>query len=425
MMMSCVDGSNFQCSGNSLIRTENGVALTRSGVQVYGKSTSDLATPIVVKTSASGFTLDSGGLAEIRLGKDSTGAVILPALVLTNLGLSWDGRTERPPIIETLRTTPGRVQPNASGALTFSALPDSSDLGFYNFATLGVNATQANYANNIYFPRSGNPSRCGPDMSSCPQTETSGVRNTPGDWRSGGGTPDWAGGARLHEDGDIHAGNGIPGTDGSVTILPGGNGIGVPFPGSKGYREFSNWAMQYANLTSWVTQDTVLIEEWSALGNEHNKNRRGIVTFGAVTDPATVPTNGTATYTGFVHGWYGRGTLDEPPVYRGAATVTVDFATRLVTIRVQNTATFDSAGATVPATFSASTRMGAAASINANYLTGTVDNGTASGGISGRLFGPVVTSGTSGAGPAEIGGAFRMANGSGVAIVGGFIARKQ
>jgi hypothetical protein len=425
MTMNCVDGANFQCSGGSIIRTDNGVAFTSSGVQVYGKSTNDLATPIVVKTSASGFTLDSGGVAEVRLGKDGTGAVTTPALLLSNFGLSWDGKKERPTIIETLRTTQARVQLNASGALSFGVLPDPSDLVFYNFATAGVNGTQGNYANNSYFPRTGNPPRCPPDITPCVNAESTGWENRLGGWRTSGTTPDWFAGGRLHEDGDVHAGNGVPGAGGVVTILPGGTGVGVPFPGSKGYRHFSNWGFQYANLSAWASQDTVLIDEWANLGNEHNKNRRGIVSFGAASDPATVPTTGTATYSGIAYGWYGRGAQEEPPVYFGNVAVTVNFATRQVGVTVSGTATYDAVATPVPAAFTATAGMGAAGSNVTNYLTGTVTSGTLSGGVGGRYFGPVVSTGTSGAGPAEIGGAFRMSNASGVAIIGGFIARKQ
>lgn len=420
MTMSCVDGAGFQCSGNSIIRTENDVALTSSGVQVSGKSTSDLAVPIVVKTSASGLTLDSGGLAEIRIAKDAAGAVTTPAVLLSNLGLTWDGKIERPQIVETFRTTPNHVQLNANGALTIGALPDSSDLGFYDFGTKGPAGTQANYANNSYFPRVGHPPRCPIDLNPCPTVESSGLQNTQGDWRTGGGIPDWASVARLHEDGDVHAGTGPNGT-----MLEGGTGTGVPFPGSKGYRHFANWGLQYANLSTWASQDTVLIEEWAKQGNEHNKNRRGIVSFGDVTNPSAVPTTGKATYSGIAYGWYGRGALEEPPVFRGTATVTVDFATRQVEVTVQNTATFDTAATAVPATFTTMTGMGAAGSNVANYLTGKISNGAWNGGISGRYFGPVVATGTSGTGPAEIGGAFRMAGAGGAAIIGGFVARKQ
>lgn len=426
MTMSCVDGPGYQCSGGTAIRTENGITLTSSGVQAYGRSTSDLATPIVIKTSAFGLAPASGGLAEIRIAKDGSGNVTDQALLLKDLGLTWDGRTERPLIIETFRPTAGRVALDASGALIFGGLPASSDLGFYDYATKGAaNATQGNYANNRYFPRSGNPSRCEADVVPCPTMETTGVRNNLGDWRSGGTTPDWTGASRLHEDGDVHAGDGLPGPNGTFNPLPGGNGPGVPFPGSKGYRSFANWGMQYANLASWETQDTVVIEEWAMMGNEHNKNRRGIVAFGDVTTPSAVPTTGTATYSGFSYGWYSRNGAEDPSVFRGAATMTVNFATRQVTVNVQNATTYDSAGTPVPVSFTTTTTMGAANANASNYLTGTIDNGTLRGGVSGRYFGPVATAG-GGAGPAELGGAFTLSNTtSGAIAVGGFLARKQ
>lgn len=424
MSMNCIDGAGFQCSGGSIIRSDNGVALTSSGVQVYGKSTSDLATPNTNKTSASGLTLDSGGVAEIRVSKNAAGAVTTPAMLLGGFGLSWDGTTERPQIVETFRTTLAHVALGSNGALTFGALPDSTDLTFYNFATLGVRATQANYANNSYFPRpASNPPRCPPDVTPCPTVESTGVQNMAGDWRTGGSAPDEASAVRLHEDGDIHAGNAAPGS--ATAWLPGGTGIGVPFPGSKGYRQFTNWGYQYANLASWTSQDTVLIEEWASRGDEHNKNRRGFVSYGNVTDPATVPTTGTATYSGIVYGWYGRGALEEPPLFRGAATVTVNFATRQAVITVANTSTYDAAGTAVPATFTTASGMGAAGSNVASYATGAITSGALTGGVSARYYGPVVSTGTSGPGPAEIGGAFRMSNASGVAIIGGFIGRKQ
>jgi hypothetical protein len=418
--MSCPDGANYQCSGDSLIRSENGIALTSSGVQAYGKSTSDLATPIAVRTAAFGFAPASGGLAEIRVAKDANATVSSPILLLSNLGLSWDGKTERPLIVETFSTTQGRTVLNANRAAGSVALPASSDLNFYNFGTLGQAGTQANYANNRYFPRTA-PSRCGTGVTTCPTTESTGLNFTAGDWRTGGSGPDIASTTRFHEDGDVHAGDGPNGT-----ILPGGDGIGVPFPGSKGYRGLDNWSLQYTNLGAWVTQDTVLIEEWANLGNEHNKNRRGIVAYGAVTDPTTIPTSGSATYSGIAYGWYApNGTVD-PSVFSGAATITVNFATRQVTVAVQNAATYDAAGTPVPVSFTTTTGMGAAGSNVANYLTGTVNTGTLAGGIGGRWFGPVVSAGTGNAGPAEVGGSFQLANAtSGQMVVGGFLARKK
>ncbi|WP_136419013.1 transferrin-binding protein-like solute binding protein [Herbaspirillum sp. ST 5-3] len=426
MTMSCVEGANTQCSGRSIIRTENGVTLTSSGVQAYGKSTNDLATPIVDATAAWGLAPASGGLAEVRVFKASDGLVSNPVLLLSNLGISWDGKVERPIIVETFRTTQGRVQIDSSGMISSGALPPSSNLAFYDVASKGTAATQLNYANNSYFPRS-DPSRCPPEMVPCPTIETSGIQHHTGDWQTGGIMPDTTSASRLHGDGDVHAGNGLPDANGNPTILPGGNGFGVPFPGSKGYRQLSNWSYQYANLGAWLTQDTVRIVEWTAGAgsDEHNQARTGMVAFGQVSDPASVPASGKATYSGIVFGWYAASATKDAAFFRGSALITVDFATRSVSVAIQNTHTDDDAALAVPVTMSASTAMGAAGSNVANYLTGAVNNGTLNGGLSGRFFGPVLAGG-SGAGPAEIGGSFSLSNATtGAASVGGFIARKQ
>lgn len=420
MMMHCVDGSAFQCSGDAILRVENGVALTDSGVQAYGISTSDLASVNTNPTGATGYRPALGGMAEVRLEKAADGTTESINLLLRDLGLSWDGIIERPPIIETFNPTQGRVTLDASDRLSFSSLPDSSDLSFYDFVTLGPDATQSHYANNRYFPRTGNPSRCAPDLTPCPEVETNGVSNNLGDWRSGGSRPDWASALRLHGDGDIHAGNGQPDANGDPTWLAGGNGIGIPFPGSKGYRTLANWAYRYANLATWTTQDTVLIEEWANLGNEHNKNRRGALAFGDVTAPASVPATGSATYSGIAYGWYTPDGSSEPIIYWGNATASADFRTGQVTVAIQDTVTYDEDGDPVPTTLNTTTTLGNAPTTARNYMTGTAVAGTMSGGLSARFFGPA----TSGA-PAEIGGVFTLSNtGSGEAMIGGFIGRQ-
>ncbi len=427
MTMSCIEGANTQCSGRSIIRIENGVTLTSSGVQAYGKSTNDLAVPIANATAAYGLMPASGGLAEIRAFKASDGVVSNPAMLLSNLGISWDGKVERPLIIETFRATQGHMLVDASGAISAATLPPSSDLGFYNVASKGVGGTQSNYANNSYFPRS-EPSRCPPEMVPCPTVETKGLKNQAGDWQSGGIEPNIADVSRLHEDGDVHAGNGLPDANGNPTILPGGSGFGVPFPGSKGYRQLTNWSYRYANLGAWFTQDTVRIVEWTggAGTDEHNQSRTGMVAFGQVTDPANVPASGSASYAGIVYGWYAPNGTQDASFFRGSALVTVDFATRAVSVSIQNTHTWDAAWTEVPVAMSGTTMMGAAGSNVANYLTGAISNASLSGGLGGRFFGPVVTTGNSGAGPAEIGGSFSLSNGTTkAAVVGGFIARKQ
>lgn len=396
------------------------MTLSRSGVQVYGRSTSDLATPNPYPTGAFGLGLASGGIAEVRVDKASNGTISQAALLLSNLGLTWDGRTERPQIIDMFTSTQGRVQLDSAGRLVSGALPASSNLAFYDFASRGTAGTQLNYANNRYFPRS-QPSRC--SWTPCATIETTGLHYYPGNWRTGGATPDTADANREHGDGDIHAGDAPPGSN--PPWLEGGTGYGVPFPGSKGNRAIYLQSFQYANLASWSTQDTVFINEWGG-GNEHNKNRRGITAFGAVSDPAIVPSTGSATYSGIAYGQYSRNGADDPVSFTGLATVTVNFATREVIVTIANTVTNDSARTSVPVALRAVTAMGATGTNSANYMTGSVDNGTLRGGLSGRHFGPLVATGSSGQGPAEIGGALSLSNSNtGAVALGGFIARKQ
>lgn len=420
MEMRCEDGPGVQCSGTTPLRTDNGIVLTASGVQAYGRSTSDLMTPNPTMTSAFGLAPASGGWAEIRLTKDASGSASSPALILRNLGLTWDGRNERPPIIETFRTSAGRIQLDANGRIASLPLPPSADLDFYDFARRGpASATQANYANNVYFPRADNPARCPDDLNPCPAIETTGLRAVAGDWRSGGTTPDAANAVRVHEDGDVHAGDGIPDASGQRTILPGGDGPGVPFPGSKGYRSFDNLGYRYSNLSLWLTQDTVVFQEWAGLGNEHNKNRRGVVAFGDVTPPADVPASGNASYAGLVEGWYSSNGSTDPVVFRGVASVSVNFATREATVVLRDAASSDGTG-TIPINFSGRTLLGWAGTNTANYFMGAASNGRLRGGISGRLFG------TASAVPAEVAGIVSLADPlTGATVLAGFLTRRQ
>lgn len=413
-VMSCADGPTYQCSG-PVLRTENGVIFSSSGVQVYGKSTSDLQPNNPNVASATGLALASGGYAEMRIAKDANFVASSPALILRNLGISWDGKNERPPIVETFNPTQGRTALNANGALINAALPDSADLTFYDYASKGADATQANYANNRYFPRAAsNPSRCpvGTPPASCPTVETIGSHYVAGDWRAGGTNADIVNAERLHEDGDVHAGNGTPG----------GSGVGVPFPGSKGFRALQNYSFRYANMTKWETQDGVDIVEWNA-ANEHNQRHQGVIAYGDVTAPVAVPATGTASYVGTARGWYAaNGSIDAVP-FVASATMTVDFAARKVTVAIQNAKTDDTAATAVPVSFQSTAWMGASGTNVANYLTGAVDaGGGLAGGISGRYFGPVAA----GSVPAETGATFSLANATtGQTVIGGFVAMKQ
>lgn len=435
--MSCADGATYQCSGQSIIKSENGVALTSSGVQTYGKSTNDLATTIVDPTSAYGLTvaLPLTGVAEIRVAKDGTTGVVSNAeVLLSNLGISWDGVNERPSIVETFKTTSGLVKLD-SGMITSGSLPASSDLSYYDFATKGFSATQANYANNQYFPRVANPVRCSitelPDGVETVGLTATGAQYLTSNWRTGGIVPDMTRAVRVHEDGDVHAGDaGVDPVTNLPTYLGGATGPGVPCAGTKGRRDLVNWGLQYGNLAAWVSKDTVNIAEWGTLAREHNQNRRGILAYGAVTDPTIVPATGTAVYSGFVYGWHAPDATTEAIIFRGEAVITVNFGTRIVVVTVQNTVGYaqNSETYSVPLSVSltANSAMGAAGSNVANYLTGPVDGAKLKGGLSGRYFGPVITTGTSGAGPAELGGAFSLSNvTTGQAIVAGFIGRKQ
>lgn len=427
VIAACTQDSPYQCSGSSIIRTDNGIAMTAASVQAYGTSTNDLTTPIADTGNAYGLAPAVGGTAEVRLAKSSGGNTSGIAILLDKLGISWDNATDRPLVIETFRTTQSRIVQNADGSISAIALPNHTDLDFYDFANKGTSATQKNYANNVYFPRT-DPIRCDPGQTPCPTIETEGVKNQVGDWRSGGDVPDRSFAQRLHSDGDLCAGDGL--TVNGVTQYFNGcnNGPGTAYPGFKGYRAFENWGYQYGNLTAWLTQDTVNIVEFAGGSNEHNKNRRGMVAFGAVTAPDNVPTSGTATYIGTAYGWYANGSAatasNDVDFFRGDATITVNFSTRTAVVMLANTTTYDAAATPVPATMNATTTIGAAGGSQANYLTGAVTGGVMQGGVSGRFFGPAI--GASNSGPAELGGAFTLSNATTKqTAIGGFIARKQ
>lgn len=422
LTMSCPDGDGWQCSGSTVLRVDNGIRMTRSGVQAAGKSTNDLEPVIALPGRAIGMMTMDAGTAEVRVRKDAGGAVSTPALLLSNFDISWDSVTDRPIIIETFMTARGRVELMNNGALTFRSLPPPTDTAWWDAGTKGRNGTKINYANNSYFPRA-EPSRCPADLIPCPTIESTGVRTSQGDWRTGGVEPDSTVGGRLHEDGDAAAGIGPNDANGNPTYLGGSTAPDVPFPGSKGYRSLDNWSYRYANFASWTTQDTVNILEWGGQ-YEHNRGRRGVVAYGDVTNPSAVPTTGSSTYTGIAYGWYSPNAVDDPIVFRAAATITANFATRQVSIALSNAVTYDASLTPVPANVTVTASLGTGG--EANYMTAAASNGTMAGGVSARFFGPVVTTGSSGAGPAELSGVVRMNNaGSGQISLGGFIAAKR
>ena len=420
--MSCKGSGNIQCSGDKILSIANGVALTASGVQAYAVSTNDLITPNPDATQAYGLKPASGGIAEVRVKRDTAGVIESVALLMSNMGLSWDGKNERPPVIETFSQNQGRAQLDNEGRITFGPLPPSSDQNFYDYASKGAAGTQANYANNIYFPRA-ETVRCPANKPDCPIAESPPLQITQGDWKTGGTLPDTVIAVHLHSDGATEAGNIIP----SNVVINNNQFIlfadlGIPYPGFKGYRNYYQWSYGWANLASWITQDTVMINEWGG-NNEHNKMRRGVVAFGDVTNPAQIPTTGTATYVGALRGSFSYDGLADSYPITGNVIVVVDFTRQTAQIKFSDTRLDEKDFANVPISFTTTTNI--SSGNLANYFTGSVNNGTVSGGLGARFFGPVTTNGGT-TGPAEVAGSFTFQSSDrGPVAIGGFLLKKQ
>lgn len=418
--MACPD-SGMQCSGDTILRIDNGIGLTASGVQTYATSTNDLMPDNPAPGSAWGLQPATGGIADLRISRDASGQTNGVTMLLSKFGISWDGKTERPLVIETFEKRQGRVQLDSRGIATFSALPPPTDLNFYDYAKKGAAATQSHYANNIYFPRD-EPVRCPPSNPGCTTIETDGIHSSAGDWRSGGYGPDNVWGTRLHEDGATQAGYGQD-ANGNLVLLPAADGIGVSYPGFKGFRNYHQWSYGHANLVSWITQDTVRIDEWGD-GNEHNKMRRGFVAFGAVTKPSLIPASGTVRYAGSLRGWFSYQKTEDSYPIAGQVEATVDFAKRTLTLNFTGARIDEGTMDAVPVSLTATTSLSSAKL--ANYASGGVANDSLSGGVSSRFFGPVAK-GSSGTGPAELAGIFQLQSKGtepGPAAIGGYLLRR-
>lgn len=398
--MSCVGGdASDHCSGDTVLRTDGGVRLTSSGVFVYGQSTTDGA----VANDSTGLdpisTADAA-MTEIRVHRAAgNGPVESAAMLLSTIGISWDGTTPRPRIIEAFkRETTGVTELDGTGAiLTSRALPAVGDLSYYDYnAGTGI-GTQANYANNRYFACPALPCAAG-------TFETTGVSYVPGDYRNTGNDPDRTTAHRNHSDGDVRAGT-----------------TGIPAPDSKGFRNLTLYGYVDANLAAWETKDTTFIDEWtppSVTTSEQSTRRSGIVAFGKTT--ANVPASGEGTFRGIAYGWYTTNGASEPIRYRAAVRVVVNFgAARQADVYVEN-AVAETGGAAVPVAIVARAAFGDAGTNVANYLQGRIDDGGTTqltqGGLGARFFGSSA---------AEIAGSFNLKNATtGAATVGGFIARR-
>lgn len=392
--MSCVGGNTENsCSGDAVLRTDNGVRMTRSGVFVYGKSTTDNPSTPNDANGLDPLSAQTQAVTEIRVHRQASGQVDRAAMLLDQLGISWNGTDERPRIIEAFDKTTGMTQLDVNGTVdTTQPLP----AGAYFDYVPGVGGTLSHYANNRYF--------------GCPPTppclETDGVSYVAGDFRASGNDPDRTTAHRKHSDGDVRAPAGMP-------------------PDSKGFRDLTLYSYLDANLAAWGTKDTAFIDEWtppSVITSEYSTRRLGAVAFGNTTPAASVPTTGEGTFRGIVYGWYSANGTSNATVYLATARIVVNFERRQADVYVEGAAEEQPPKAAVPAAFVSRAAFGAAGTNVANYLKGTVDTGGAApltGGLGARFFGAGSRSAT------EIAGSFQLKNATtGAAAVGGFIARR-
>lgn len=387
------------CSGNLTGTALGPVRLTTHGVQTIAISTSDLRPDNADTTEAHGLRPSAEGMAEIRILRDSQSQVSALDLLLSGLKLSWDGKTERPLVIENFKTGRGRVQLGSQGMSTLVALPPKGD-PFWDNDPVRFTGTQNHYANNHYVERT--PPACREGDSSCLAAAANGLRLVRGNWTSGGLRPHQVDAARLHEDGATQAPDDIP------------------YAGFKGYRDLWNWNYQYANLAGWITKDTIGILEWGG-GSEHNKERRGTLAYGELTAPTAIPSNGSVTYTGYVRGWYSPNGTGEAFPIAADVSVTVDFAKKQAQLQLRDMRIDEY----LPPEVDPAIKL-AANSTNLlpfgspqNTAIGPVVHGDVAGQAGLRFFGPA-TPGM----PPEIAGTFSLLGSSGTAAIGGFIARR-
>ncbi len=398
------------CSGATVSSRQGAITLTATGVQTITASTNDLlATPRQRGTDAQnayGMLPLQQGLADVRVTRATDGVVTAVNLLLSGLGISWDGTNERPLIVETFALPRKRVQLGSQGMATFIDLPPATDTSFWNNNAATFAGTQANYANNIYYPRQPTTAQCASGDTVCIEAANNGLQLQRGDWKTGGVRPDQVGASRLHEDGEVTAPDNIP------------------FPGYKGYRDFWNWNYQYANLLGWLTRDTVNIVEWGGT-DEHNKERRGLVAFGKVTSASTIPATGSARYVGVARGWYSPdGAIQAYPIAADVEiTVNFDSATRNAVVRVFNVRVDQNENPN-PQLVAESTNT-IPLGTQQDYFAGAMTHGSATGNLGARFFGPV-----SNGAPPEIAGTLSVRGSGGTAISGaivgvaGFIAHR-
>ncbi|MCX7215077.1 MAG: hypothetical protein NTZ96_01785 [Burkholderiales bacterium] len=395
---SCPTGVSA-CSGAALGVSVGTIQLSRNGLQTIGFSTTDLLPTNNNTAEAFGLLPANEGFAELRVLHDTDANISAVDLLLSQLKLFWDGRTERPRIIENFGLKRGRVQLGDQGMSTLVALAPQGDAFWDNNAST-FTGTQDRYANNHYFERAA--SACDVSDAACVTAANNGLRLVAGNWRTGSLKPNQISATRLHEDGA---------TQGPDQI---------PFAGFKGYRDLWNWNYRYAHVAGWVTKDTINIQEWGG-GREHNKERRGTIAFGQLTDPAALPSSGSATYRGYARGWYSPDGQTEVYPIAADLEVTVDFGAKQATLRLLNVRIDE----VLPANMEPNVKL-TVGSTNVlpfgtptNTAIGGIAHGDAAGYAGLRFFGPI-----DGGTPPELAGSFSIKGLSGITAIGGFIARR-
>ena len=422
----CYGDASVQCSGASNLHIDNHIAVTASGVHTYGVSTSDFLTKATL-TNPVGLKIASGGTVEVRTNRSKNSTPSDPILILSNIGLSWDGKTERPPIIETFSQTSKRVELSSNGALLSKALPQLDDVSFYDYATLRAAATQIHYANNVYFPRPLDGTCSAGNTNTCLLTESPPLVIEFGDWKNSGIKPDKLFASHAHLDGAVEVGSDLLSRTINIpeifTETP--PILGGLTPGAQGFRQYTQWSYGWSNLGVWDTQDKVNMQAWGG-SKGVQKRITGTMAFGTVSLPERIPQSGTAVYSGKITGWLNYDYAASSVPFFADANVTVNFANNTAEFVFSKTRAIehDYSDIYLPPV---QTTLTLDRQKIKNYLRGELDFAGMKGGVGARFFGPITTGG-SGIAPVEMAGSFNMqcAQASDcLVLVGGFLLKKQ
>ena len=423
----CKGDASVQCSGASTLQIDNHITVTASGVHTYGASNTDFFSKEPL-TNPVGLKIASGGTVEVRTNRSKNSTPSDPILILSNIGLSWDGKTERPSIIETFSQSSKRVELSSNGALLSKALPQLDDVNFFDYAQLFFAATQSHYANNVYFPRPLDGTCSARNIKTCLLNESPPLAIESGNWRTGGNQPDKLAASHNHLDGAVEIISRVP----VSTTIPDNtlaidnlNPVGYLIPGAQGSRHYRQWSYGWSNLGVWDTQDKVNMQAWGG-SQDFQKRITGTMAFGTVSLPERIPQSGSAVYSGKVTGWLNYDYEGNSIPFFADANVIVNFANNTAEFVFSKTRAIehDYSDIYLPPV---QTTLTLDRQKIKNYLRGELDFAGMKGGVGARFFGPITTGG-SGSAPVEMAGSFNMqcAQASDcLVLVGGFLLKKQ